>query len=175
MLMPYLCQANGPVAACGTRLRPGGMATVMQYTFSAAITLCPQMREDTAHRRPNEIRALAARACYLIQPRSLHEYFPAAISLAEGLPVPAGGQAVLTMALSDSEAEAFFAPRGHFTIWADGIVAAPFESRAGSATVSSAAVQHRARRWPIMTGSTGLPCSAGPWRGAPLLALGQRT
>jgi hypothetical protein len=98
------------------------MATVMQHTFSAVITLCPQMHENTAHRRPDETRALAARACYLIQPRSLHEYFPAAISLAEGLPVPPGGQAVLTMALSDSEAEAFFAPGEHFTIWADGIV-----------------------------------------------------
>jgi hypothetical protein len=98
------------------------MATVMQYTFSAAIALCPEMREDTAHRRPDETRALAAHACYLIQPRSLHAYFPAMISLAEGLPVPPGGHVVLSMVLSDSEAEAFFAPGEHFTIWADGIV-----------------------------------------------------
>jgi hypothetical protein len=111
---------------------------VMQYTFSAAITLCPQMRQDIAHHRPDEIRALAARACYLIQPRSRHEYFPAAISLAEGLPVPPGGQVILTMALSDSEAEAFFAPGEHFTIWADGIVGRTIraEGRIGYGVIS---------------------------------------
>jgi hypothetical protein len=117
-----LRQANGPEAACGIRLRPGGTATVLQYTFSAAITLCPQMREDSTHRRPDENRALTARACYLIQPRSLHRYFPATISLAEGPSAPPDAQVILTMTLSDSEAEAFFAPGEHFTIWADGIV-----------------------------------------------------
>jgi len=75
---------------------------VMKYTFSVAFMLCPQMRENTAHRRPDETDALVARACYLIQPRSLHQYFPAAISLREGLTVPPGGQVILTMALSCS-------------------------------------------------------------------------
>jgi hypothetical protein len=111
---------------------------VMQYTFSAAITLCPEMRENTAHRRPDETHALAARACYLIQPRSLRQYFPAAISLADALPVPPGGQVILTMALSDTEAEAFFAPGEHFTIWADGIVGQTIraEGRIGYGVIS---------------------------------------
>jgi len=118
---------------------------VMQYTFNAAITLCPQMREDTAHRRPDETRALAARACYLIQPCSLHQYFPAAISLAEGLPVPPGGQVILIMALSGSEAEAF-APGEHFTIWADGIVGRTIraEGRIGYGVISGRAASRPA-------------------------------
>jgi len=148
---------------------------VMQYTFSAAIALCPEMSEDTAHRRPDETRALAARTCYLIQPRSLHAYFPAAISLAEGLPVPHGGHAVLSMVLSDSEAEAFLLPASTSRYGPTASSATPYESRAGSATVSSHAVQHRGRRWPVTTGSMGLPCPASTWRGMPLLALCQRT
>jgi hypothetical protein len=44
------------------------------------------------------------------------------ISLDEGVPVGPGGPAVLTVALADSEAEAFFCPGQCFTIWADGLV-----------------------------------------------------
>ena len=33
-----------------------------------------------------------------------------------------GGHAMLTVALADSEAEAFFGPGQYFTIWADGLV-----------------------------------------------------
>jgi hypothetical protein len=114
------------------------MATVMQYTFSAAVTLCPKMREDTTRCRADETHALTARTCYLIQPRSLHEYFPATISLAEGPPVPPGGHVMLTMTLSDSEAEALFAPGEHFTIWADGIVGRTIqvEGRIGYGVIS---------------------------------------
>ena len=119
---------------------------MLQYTFSAAITLCPQIREDTAHRRPDETHAGAARAWYLIQPRSLHKYFPAAISLAEWLPGPPGGLVILTMPLSESEAEAFFAPGEHFTIWADGIVGHTIraEGRIGYGVISRRAASRPA-------------------------------
>jgi hypothetical protein len=98
------------------------MATMMRrYTFRALITLSP-VPEDPVPCHRGRARARAARGCYLIQPFSCREYLPAMISLDEGVPVGAGGPAVLTVALAGSEAEAFFGPGQCFTIWADGLV-----------------------------------------------------
>ena len=92
------------------------------YTFRALITLSPKVPEDPAPCRPGRAHARAAHGCYLIQPFSCHEYLPAMISLDEGVPASPGGHALLTVALADSEEEAFFGPGQHFTIWADGLV-----------------------------------------------------
>jgi hypothetical protein len=109
---------NGPwYASAG----PEGMATMMRYTFRALITLSP-VPEDPAPCCPGRAHAFPARGCYLIQPFSCHQCLPAMISLDEGVPVSPGGPAVLTVALADSEAEAFFCPGQCFTIWADGLV-----------------------------------------------------
>ena len=94
---------------------------MMRYTFSALITLSP-VPEDPAPCRPGRAHARAARGCYLIQPFSCHEYLPAMISLDEGVPASPGRHALLTVALADREAEAFFRPGQCFTIWADGLV-----------------------------------------------------
>jgi hypothetical protein len=67
--------------------------------------------------------ALTVGACYLLQPLTCGEYFPAMISRYEELQLPQpGGHAVVTIALADGEAEAFFAAGRRFTIWADGVV-----------------------------------------------------
>jgi len=94
---------------------------MMRYTFRALITLSP-VPEDPAPCCPGRAHAFPARGCYLIQPFSCHQYLPAMISLDERVPVGAGGPAVLTVALADGEAEAFFYPGQCFTIWADGLV-----------------------------------------------------
>ena len=95
---------------------------MMRYTFRALITLSPKVPEDPAPCCPGRAHALAARGCYLIQPFSCHGYLPAMISLDEGVPVSPERHAMLTVALADSEEEAFFSPGQHFTIWADGLV-----------------------------------------------------
>lgn len=95
---------------------------MMPYTFRALITLSPKVPEDPAPRCPGRAHARAARGCYIIQPFSCHGYLPAMISLDEGIPVSPGGHAMLTVALADREAEAFFGPGQYFTIWADGLV-----------------------------------------------------
>lgn len=63
-----------------------------------------------------------AHDCRLLQPFSCHEYFPAVIARDEELPSQPVGHAVVTIALTAGEAEAFFAPGQGFTIWADGVV-----------------------------------------------------
>jgi hypothetical protein len=67
------------------------------------------------------MRALTARACCLIQPACHHEYFPAVICPDEELP-PSPAHAMMTIALADGEAEAFFALGRSFAVWADGTV-----------------------------------------------------
>jgi hypothetical protein len=94
---------------------------MMRYTFRALITLSPAL-EDPAPCCPGRARPRAAGGCYLIQPFSCREYLPAMISLDEGAPVTPGAHALLTVALADREAEAFFRPGQYFTIWADGLV-----------------------------------------------------
>jgi hypothetical protein len=93
----------------------------MRYTFRAWITLSPAP-EDPAPCCPGRARPRAVGGCYLIQPFSCREYLPAMFWLDEGVPASAGGPAVLTVALADGEAEAFFRPGQWFTIWADGLV-----------------------------------------------------
>jgi hypothetical protein len=82
---------------------------VQQYRFRALITLGPA----AGHRgRPH--------ACCLVQPGQ-GKYFPAAISYREA-PARPGVRAVVSVALADGEAEAFFAPGQRFTIWADAVI-----------------------------------------------------
>jgi hypothetical protein len=85
------------------------MAAVKQYRFGAQITFGP------AAGHPG-----GPHACCLVQPR-MARYFPAAISGTE-LPVGPGVRAVVSVALADGEAEAFFPTGQHFTIWADAVI-----------------------------------------------------
>jgi hypothetical protein len=64
---------------------------------------------------------LGTRACCLVEP-SRYRYFPAVISLDKEQPSRTTGHALVTMALRDSEAAAFFAAGQRFTIWADAVV-----------------------------------------------------
>ena len=87
-----------------------------QYRFRALITFDPAAREDAA---PDHLGG--TRTCCLIQP-SYHEYFPARISWDKELPVQPGMRAVVSVAVADGEAEAFFTPGQRFTIWADALI-----------------------------------------------------
>jgi hypothetical protein len=60
-------------------------------------------------------------ACCLIEP-SHHQYFPAVIYRDEELRPRPGVHVVVTVALIDGEAEAYFAPGQRFTIWSDAVV-----------------------------------------------------
>jgi len=93
---------------------------VRPYRFRVLVTLAPTAREGPAQRLPSRGRALTAHACCLVQPACHHEYFPAVTSWDEVLS-PAR-YAMMTIALADGEAEAFFAVGQGFTIWADGTV-----------------------------------------------------
>jgi hypothetical protein len=87
-----------------------------QYRFRALITFDPSAREDSA---PGHLSG--TRTCCLVQPRD-HEYFPARISWDKEPPMRPGVRAVISAALADGEAEAFFAPGQRFTIWADAVI-----------------------------------------------------
>jgi hypothetical protein len=69
------------------------------------------------------------------------------IWLDEGVPVSPGGHAMLTVALADSEAEAFFCPGQYFTIWADGLVGSTVQAtgRVGYGVIARRASPARAR------------------------------
>jgi len=70
---------------------------------------------------PNTTRPPTVRACCLIEP-SYHQYFPAVISRDEEVPLRPGMHVVVTIALTDGEAGAFFAPGRRFAIWSDAVV-----------------------------------------------------
>jgi hypothetical protein len=89
---------------------------VKQYRFRALITFDPAAREDFARSHLG-----ATRTCCLVQP-GYHEYFPARISWDKELPVRPEVRAVVSVALADGEAEAFFPPGQRFTIWADAVI-----------------------------------------------------
>lgn len=93
-----------------------------QYRFRALVTLEQVARDGPARYVPGRTHALTAHVCCLIQPRYQHDYFPAVLVWDEEPPLQACGRAVMTIALADSEAEAFFAPGQRFAIWADGAV-----------------------------------------------------
>jgi hypothetical protein len=87
-----------------------------KYRFWALVMLDPEAREEAARFDPGETQA-----CCLIEP-SHCTYFPAVIALDEEVPSRAKAQALVTIALRDGEARAFFAPGQRFTIWADAVV-----------------------------------------------------
>jgi hypothetical protein len=95
---------------------------VRRYRFRVLVTLGPPVREGPARRLPNLARALAGHTCCLIQPACQQEYLPAVISRDEDLPLSHTARAMMTIALADGEAEAFFKTGQGFTIWADGTV-----------------------------------------------------
>jgi AcrR family transcriptional regulator len=104
----------------GTGLAPGsdpGEAAVMRpHSFRALVMLDSAGREDSPRSGPDGMRA-----CCLVEP-SRYTYFPAVISLDTGQPARTAARALVTIALRDSEAGAFFAPGQRFTIWADAVV-----------------------------------------------------
>ncbi len=128
----------------------------MRCTFRALITLSPKVPEDPAPCGPGRAHALAARGCYLIQPFFCHGYLPAMTSLDEGVPVSPERHAMLSVALADSEEEAFFGPASTSRYWPTALSAAPYRPWAGSATVSSPAVRHRPALPSMATGSLGV-------------------
>lgn len=87
-----------------------------QYKFRALITFDLAAREDSAHSHLG-----ATRTCCLIRP-GYYEYFPARISWDKELPMRPGVRAVVSVALANGEAEAFFAPGQRFSIWASAVI-----------------------------------------------------
>ena len=83
--------------------------------------LDPAAHEGLARGFPGTTRPSTARSCCLVEPFH-HQYFPALISRDEKLPLRPEVHAVMTVALADGEAEAFFAPGQRFTIWSDAVV-----------------------------------------------------
>jgi hypothetical protein len=102
-----------------------------RYRFSALVTVDPaahRMAWRDARRTP---------ACYLVEP-CCRMYFPALIAPDDELSARPAIRTVVSIALADGEAEAFFAPGQRFTIWADAIIgpAIRAHSRAGSGVIS---------------------------------------
>lgn len=87
-----------------------------QYRFMALVMLDPAGRGEAARLDPG-----GTQACCLIEP-SYCTYFPAVISLDWEVPSRAKVHALVTVALSDGEARAFFGPGQRFAIWADAVV-----------------------------------------------------
>jgi hypothetical protein len=110
---------------------------VRQYRFWAVIRLDAGARQGPA-RGCRGLRPVAAHACYLVEPACCHDYFPAVIVWDEEPPRQPRGQAVVTIALADSEAEAFFSPGQQFTVWADVIVGRTLraEGRVGDGVIT---------------------------------------
>lgn len=94
----------------------GEAAAMRQYRFMALVMLDPAGHDEAARFDPG-----GTQACCLIEP-SYCTYFPAVISLDWEVPSRAKVHALVTMALSDGEARAFFGPGQRFTIWADAVV-----------------------------------------------------
>lgn len=86
------------------------------YRFRALVMLDPAALEGSAHYDPG-----GPQACCLVEP-SFRTYFPAMISVDSQGPPRATAHALVTVALQESEAGAFFAPGQRFTIWADAVV-----------------------------------------------------
>ncbi len=93
-----------------------------RHSFRALVRLDPAARADAAR------CGLGTRACCLVEP-SRCTYFPAMISLDREQPARTEAHALVTIALRDSEAAAFFAPGQRFTIWADAIVGHTVQAR----------------------------------------------
>lgn len=87
-----------------------------QYKFKALVILDRAAREDAEQCDPG-----GPQACCVIEP-SYCAYFPAVISLEAAMPQQAKAHALVTIALNDMEAGAFFAPGQRFTIWSDAVV-----------------------------------------------------
>ena len=92
-----------------------------QYRFRAQVMPNPAAHEDLVRGFPSTTRPPTTYACCLIEP-SYHQYFPAVISRDEELPPRPGMHVVVMVALTDGEAEAYFAPGRRFTIWFDAVV-----------------------------------------------------
>jgi hypothetical protein len=97
------------------------MAAVRQYRFRAQVVPNPAAHEGLGRGLPSVMHALTAHACCLIEP-FFHGYFPAMICRDEEFPPRRGVRVVVTIALADGEAEAYFAPGQRFTIWSDAVV-----------------------------------------------------
>ena len=104
-----------------------------QYRFRALITFDPAAREN-----PTPGHLGGTRKCCLVQPGQ-GEYFPARISWNKALPVRPGLRAVVSVALADGEAEAFFAPGQRFTIWVDAVIGQTIQANrmVGQGVISS--------------------------------------
>lgn len=78
-----------------------------QHSFRALVTLNAATREDPARFSQTERAPLPANICCRLQPFHHREYFPAVISCDEELQPQPVGHAVVTVELTDGEAEAF--------------------------------------------------------------------
>ena len=103
-----------------------------RYRFSALVTVDP-----AAHRGAAPDGAPGTPACYLVEP-CRRTYFPAVIAPDDELSARPTIRAVVSIALADGEAEAFFAPGQRFTIWADAIIGPAIRARGrvGSGVIS---------------------------------------
>jgi hypothetical protein len=97
------------------------MAAVRRYRFQAQVMLDLAAYEGLARGFSSPTRPSGTHSCCLVEP-FYHRYFPAVISRDEGMPLRPWVRAVMTVVLTDGEAEAFFAPGQRFTIWSDAVV-----------------------------------------------------
>ena len=94
-----------------------------RYRLRALVKFDPAARGDRAPDFPSRTGTLTIHPCCLLQPLSHRGYFPAVITRDENPALLQSSEyAVVTIALADGEAEAYFAPGQGFTIWADGMV-----------------------------------------------------
>lgn len=97
------------------------MAAVRQYRLQAQVVPHPAPPEGLTRGFLSTTRPPTTHACCLIEP-SYHQYFPAVIYRYEKFPTRPSVHVVMTIALTDGEAEAYFAPGQRFTIWSDAVV-----------------------------------------------------
>ena len=87
-----------------------------KYKFEALVVLDTTACEDAV-----QCDLAGTRACCIVEP-SYRVYFPAVISLENGVSPQAKAHALVTIALYGSEARVLFPPGQRFTIWSDAVV-----------------------------------------------------
>jgi AcrR family transcriptional regulator len=93
-----------------------------RHSFSALVVLDPAAPQEAA-----QCDSDGTRGDCPLEPGCC-TYFPAVISLDGAQPARTAARALVTIALGDSEARAFFAPGQRFTIWADAVVGDPIRA-----------------------------------------------
>jgi hypothetical protein len=99
----------------------GGGADVKTYRFRAIVTLDATAPTVPALHYPGGLHAVMVHACRRDEP-SRDRYFPAGLCRDDERPLGPGDHALVTITVTDDEAECFLGAGQHFTLWTGGEV-----------------------------------------------------